>query len=151
MKLPSSSVETTSASLVSRFVFTVDETSFLFYKATRRKEILCVGPWDCLCQQHKIPSYGKSTAGRKHLKKGVWWLESKDFPDRYTQADTNAPQILACQTCLPPGLCHGRGNCPSATASAGILPMLGPMAPAQDTGPGPTRLSVDMWACFRCL
>lgn len=45
----------------------MDKTSFLFYKATGRWEIVCVSPWDCLCQQQQIPSYGKSTAGRPEI------------------------------------------------------------------------------------
>lgn len=66
MKLPSSSVETVLLPPWCLLLF-LQRTKllFLFYKAARRKEILRVSPWDCLCQQHKIPSYGKSTAGRK--------------------------------------------------------------------------------------
>lgn len=110
----------TSASLLPPLVFTMDKASFLFYKATGRKEILHESPWDCLCQQQRIPSYGQSAAGRTEI-------ISKRLCDGcsggISMADDTCRQLLM----LRKSFCARLASCITYVTGGPIIPVQHPL------------------------
>lgn len=145
-----------SASLLFCPVSTVGKTSFLIYEATGRKEILCASPWDCLCQQQKTPSYGKSNVGRTES-----ILRMLSCSGGTSLADTHRQYWHKMLLMHAKSFCAGVASCMTYVTGAAVVPVQYALQEScqywdlcfqlRTWGQAHTtwRQSIDMWACFR--
>ena len=122
MKLPGSSVQTVllSPRCFRGFVYLFySGQNFLFYKATGQEEILCRSPWDCPCQQQKIPSCGKSNAGRTEV---ISNRVCDGCSGGTSLADTYRQLLMLCKS-----FCAGFASCMTYVMGRAIVPVQHPL------------------------